>query len=583
MINIRLDRVDDIRHLDVEYVPTTFPTMSMTIILIDVNDDNKIEIKTGHIQRWNFQRQVHTVMWIVIRPQHRRHQGNRKTHVSNGTENLLLHFILSQTLFIFYSSSREITTGKDSSHTIPCRFQHKYCLSCLEKKVNQHIQSNSIPLCHSDMCDYELSRYDVGCLPISADLIERLSTCVKVQERPQCPICSYYVDFKTMNDFHEHAGRCEVKETMFCEFCHCPIVLTQLTKHEETCRQALPRERLQKLIDFVLPRTKYPIEAFQLRYFIEHRRADRLPIDPPSIINGLAHYGGTFPFDIPQMTCGICGDDFVYDDIFVFGCDQSHKICYACFARSCQTKMADNAFLTCAECPYQLTDGEIKQLRLSDEEIKVYREYQLEKTFSSYTTATQGVVRCPNQGCKWVAEVVNPNERFPVTCRSCEYQFCSICNGQYHFRTDCQEIPEITQRWFHWCQTGRENYWRTKAEHNENFRTQLAEFERQRVDTAQRNEELRQRYDELVADENYKAQNCRACPNCGRIVQHLGGCDLMVCGRNYHGGDDQSGCGQEFRWSQARPYVPINTGPAQVQFDMMAPAQDEVIVHEGVQ
>ena len=40
---------------------------------------------------------------------------------------------------------------------------------------------------------------------------------------------------------------------------------------------------------------------------------------------------------------------------------------------------------------------------------------------------------------------------------------------------------------------------------------------------AQRNEELRQRYNDLLADENYKAQNCRLCPNCRRVVQHLSG------------------------------------------------------------
>ena len=117
------------------------------------------------------------------------------------------------------------------------------------------------------------------------------------------------------------------------------------------------------------------------------------------------------------------------------GCDQSHKMCYPCFTRSCEIKMRDNAILTCAECAYQLEDGEIKQLRLSDEEVTAYREYQLQKTFSTYTTGTQGVVRCPNQECKWVAEVADPNERFQVTCDSCQSQFCSIC----------QDIPEITQ------------------------------------------------------------------------------------------------------------------------------------------
>ena len=587
MLEIRPGRVENTPLVDVATVLVIFPKIDTTIIRIDVNHLNEIQ----HLPRWKnvssvtneFHLKISNIMSNVVHLLHHQHQGNPNTHVFNGTQHRLEYGLISHCFFIFFSSSHEITLGKDSSHTIPCRFKHNYCIPCLEKKAQQHIQSNSIPVCHSDLCDYELSRYEVACLPIDATLIERLLACVRTEQKPQCPICQYYVEFKTMNDYREHVGRCEIKETMFCESCHCPIVLTQLDNHEKTCEKLPPRERLQKLVDFILPRTKYPLEVFQLRYFIEHRRADRFPIDPPSIVNALAQFGGTFPYDIPMMTCGLCGDNFIHDDIFVFGCDQSHKMCYPCFSRSCEIKMRDNAILTCAECAYQLTDGEIKQLRLSDEEITAYRRYQLEKTFNTYTTGTQGVVRCPNQECKWVAEVADPNERFQVTCDSCQSQFCSICNGQYHFRTTCQEVPEITQRWFHWCQTGRENYWRTKAQQNENFRTQLAEFEQQRNATAQRNEELRQRYNELIADENYKAQNCRLCPNCRRIVQKLEGCDAMICGRNYHGGDDQSGCGQEFRWSQAQPYVPINTGPAEVQFDMIAPEQNEVIVHEGVQ
>ncbi len=130
----------------------------------------------------------------------------------------------------------------------------------------------------------------------------------------------------------------------------------------------------------------------------------------------------------------------------------------------------------------------------------------------------------------------------------------------------------------------RGNYWQARAQQDATFRAQLEDFQRQTAANAQRNEELRQRYQELLADETYKAQNCRLCPKCGRVVQHLSGCDLMVCGRNYHGGDDQSGCGHGFNFSQAPPYAPIaNTGPQQVRSNAVAPAQQQAVVHEGVQ
>jgi len=35
-----------------------------------------------------------------------------------------------------------------------------------------------------------------------------------------------------------------------------------------------------------------------------------------------------------------------------------------------------------------------------------------------------------------------------------EHEFCSICSQQYHYRTTCQQLPELTQRWFLWCDTG---------------------------------------------------------------------------------------------------------------------------------
>ena len=51
--------------------------------------------------------------------------------------------------------------------------------------------------------------------------------------------------------------------------------------------------------------------------------------------------------------------------------------------------------------------------------------------------------------------------------------------------------------------------------------------------------EASERMRRLTADEEWKAEHCRVCPNCDRIVEKMDGCDTMVCGRNAHG--DEAG------------------------------------------
>lgn len=41
-------------------------------------------------------------------------------------------------------------------------------------------------------------------------------------------------------------------------------------------------------------------------------------------------------------------------------------------------------------------------------------------------------------------------------------------------------------------------------------------------------ERLRLEYDRM---EDWKESRCRCCPKCGRIVEKLSGCDIMVCGK----------------------------------------------------
>ncbi|KAJ8607696.1 hypothetical protein CTAYLR_007308 [Chrysophaeum taylorii] len=67
--------------------------------------------------------------------------------------------------------------------------------------------------------------------------------------------------------------------------------------------------------------------------------------------------------------------------------------------------------------------------------------------------------------------------------------------------------------------------------------------------------EARTALDGLNADESRKEATCRYCPNCQRVVERVSGCGSMVCGRDFHGNQQQGGCGQAFEWESARRYV----------------------------
>jgi hypothetical protein len=128
----------------------------------------------------------------------------------------------------------------------------------------------------------------------------------------------------------------------------------------------------------------------------------------------------------------------------------------------------------------------------------------------------------------------------------------------------------------------RTRYLTMRAQQDTTFAAQLNEYNRKTSDNDNRNRELRRCYDNLITDEQYKAQNCRLCPSCKRVVQRLEGCDSMICGQDAHGGNLQSGCKTKFNWAQAQPYTAAATQqPKQTIVDLPKP-ENPVVHHNGV-
>ncbi|CAF1281240.1 unnamed protein product [Didymodactylos carnosus] len=230
--------------------------------------------------------------------------------------------------------------------------------------------------------------------------------------------------------------------------------------------------------------------------------------------------------EISTCLCEICQDKVKYEDIYVLDCD--HKLCYSCYARMCESKYNNQDLLACFQCNRALTDSELNHLRLNKHIIKEYKDYQCTKMLNIYAQRTKGVIKCPGRTCKWMAEADDPYDRFKVTCKLCKTKFCSLCNrSPYHYVIECNEIPKIIEQWHLWCNQERGRHLRQRASENEAYRKQLNDYNNAAEANKKRNDELKRRHEDLMADESYKQNKCKYCPKCNRVIEKLEGTQIL--------------------------------------------------------
>jgi len=244
----------------------------------------------------------------------------------------------------------------------------------------------------------------------------------------------------------------------------------------------------------------------------------------------------------PKKECTICLDEFFVTEMFTLDCPSAHRFCYDCISRMVKYAINDEGVTpTCPyqengkPCGHQLSEREVSQVCGFGELWEKYKKQLLRAGLMSMS----GCVGCPTPGCEnWLVVEPEPGQRIRCECQACNTSFCSTCREIYHYGCSCEDAKRIAIRWVQWST-------RDRALHLE---------EREAKALATRQLLLKQRLEDYQKDEDWKTKNLRLCPKCQRPIEKVSGCDLMVCGRNYHGGDVQDGCGENFNWNDAPVY-----------------------------
>ena len=282
---------------------------------------------------------------------------------------------------------------------------------------------------------------------------------------------------------------------------------------------------------------------------------------------------------VPSFECAACMMEFKVDQMYTIDCPSSHRFCYPCIGRYVEMSIRDNTPAVCQGegCDHVLSELEVEQIShgpdspVTREMVEKYKTQLLMRTLKNIP----GIIACPTPGCgNWmIPSDIKRQER--CNCPSCHACFCSLCKAPYHYGCDCANARKYQQKWMEWVTSGRVRY-------NKDKKDALDKIEAARAEIEQRNKDIQKAYKDMLADEDYKRANGRYCPNCHRVIIKDGGCDLMICGRNYHGGNVQDGCGTKFSWSEAKPYESVVEKPTEVKKEVEIPEIAREYVHEGV-
>ena len=283
----------------------------------------------------------------------------------------------------------------------------------------------------------------------------------------------------------------------------------------------------------------------------------------------------------PSFECQLCLDTFHVEDMYTVDCPASHRFCFPCIQRMVEMNIRENTPVMCPgeDCKHVMDESEVRQIMkgagansiITNEMIEKYAQQILIRCVKNIP----GIIACPTPGCKNWIEPSDMTRKERCRCQACGAVFCSLCKGPYHYHCTCSEVRQYQAQWMEWVTSGRMRYNHDKAE-------AVAKINAAREELDKKNAEVMKRYRDMLADEEFKMANGRYCPKCHRVIIKEGGCDSMICGRNWHGGNIQDGCGHHFNWSQAEPYHSTVPKPEEGKLTIEIPDIAREAVHIGV-
>ena len=282
-----------------------------------------------------------------------------------------------------------------------------------------------------------------------------------------------------------------------------------------------------------------------------------------------------------QMVCEVCQEEKHVSVSHEFSC--SHMVCLEDgFGWAQHCLLSENTLARCVnpECKLPLAETE---LEIFLEKYRVFQSGRLRGKTTSRQLITEmnetcsrmldrqialylqmglddmGGIKCPGVDCKMVVADSNNNLPERVDCTSCNTQYCSKCRtSPFHPASSCAEVGPVKRAYTNWLHQDREALLQRLAQQDQRYQTQVNEYNNNRQRHEAEGKRVTQLRAEFEADERWKRDNLRLCPNCNRVVYKISGCNLMVCGRDYHEGNTQNGCGAGFRWNEAKAYSSDN-------------------------